>query len=128
MQPEHDASCDEQHLPRQQCNTALAPAVGQRDTAVPVVTPIAAPAPDEDPASSAIRETVAMAHAPQPTVYVSREWERTAAAVGPREAAVVDADERSKSGGMRRAAMVVVAIAVVLVTVRGVRGRRGERV
>ena len=69
-----------------------------------------------------------MAGAPGPTVYATREWERTAAAVGPRAATAIDADKRAGGGGLRRTTMVLAAIAVVLLTARGVRGRRGERV
>ncbi len=132
MQPQHDVFCDEQHLPRQQCNTALAPAVLRAARPIerdPVETAaIDKLEPDEEPASSAVRDAVAMAETPEPTVYVSREWERTSAAVGHRDAAAIDADKRSSRGGARQIAMAVVAIAVVFITVRGVRGRRGERI
>ena len=121
MQPQHDAYCDEQHLPRQQCNDALAPADLQAATPtesepVEAAEPIIEPAPDEESVSSAIRKGVATAGALEPAAYASRET------------APVDTVERASGGGMRRVAMVAVAIAVVLVTARGVRGRRGERV
>ena len=134
MQPPHDVFCDGQHLPRQQCNDASAPAemqVGPSGASAQVAheaTPIVEPAPGDEPVSSAIREAVAESDAMQPTVYVSREWDRTAAAVGARPAPAVDADERSGSGGLRRTALVLAAIALVLITARGVRGRPGERV
>jgi hypothetical protein len=134
MQPEHDLYCDEQHLPRQQCNDALAPADVRASLATDgdVVEPPPATAEatePEAPASNAIRDAVATADTPQPTVYVSREWERTAAAVSTAgDEDGFEVDEPSGGSGLRRAAMVVAAIAVVLLTVRGVRGRRGERV
>ncbi len=131
----HELYCDERHSERQQCN-ALAPAgirasVPIESDAVEVAEPAAMVEPEEEPASSAVREAVAAADVPEPTVYVSREWDRTASAVkangGDDEGFDV---EKSASGGgtVRRVAMALAAIAVVLVTARGVRGRRGERV
>lgn len=130
----HELYCDERHSERQQCN-ARAPAgirasVPIESDAVEVAEPAAMVEPEEEPASSAVREAVAAADVPEPTVYVSREWDRTASAV---EANGGDDEgfdvEKSASGGtVRRVAMALAAIAVVLVTARGVRGRRGERV
>ncbi len=134
----HELYCDEKHSERQQCNHTLAPAeirasVPIESGAVEVADPAAmvGPEPEEEPASSAVREALAAAGVPEPTVYVSREWDRTASAV---EANGGDDEgydvEKSTSGGgtVRRVAMALAAIAVVLVTARGVRGRRGERV
>jgi hypothetical protein len=132
----HELYCDERHSARQQCNDALAPAgirasVPIESDAVEVAEPAAMVEPEEEPASSAVREAVAAADVPEPTVRVSREWDRTASAVevngGDDEGFDV---EKSASGGgtVRRVAMALAAIAIVLVTARGVRGRRGERV
>ena len=78
MQPQHDAYCDEQHLPRQQCNDALAPADLQAATPTEsepaeAAEPIIEPAPDEESVSSAIRKGVATAGALEPAAYASRE-------------------------------------------------------
>jgi hypothetical protein len=134
----HDLYCDEQHSDRQQCNDALAPAdvrasAQAESDAAAVAEPAAAvePEPEDEPASPAVHDAVAAADVPEPTVYVSREWDRTTSAV---EAIGLDDDgfavEKDAPGGGtgRRVVLALVAIAVVLVTVRGVRGRRGERV
>ena len=131
-EPSHELYCDEQHPQRQRCNDALTPPGVRAALVESAVTPeavsvIADPVDAEEPASSAIRDAVSEAGAPQPTVYVSREWERTAAAVGGRDTRDAVPDAPSGGSSVRRIAMVAVAIAVVLVTVRGVRGRRGER-
>ncbi len=134
----HELYCDGRHSERQQCNDALAPAgipasVPIESDSVEVADPAAMvePEPEEEPAPSAVREAVAAADVPEPTVYVSREWDRTASAVEANGGADEGFDvEKSASGGgtVRRVAMALAAIAVVLVTARGVRGRRGERV
>jgi hypothetical protein len=131
-EPSHELYCDEQHPPRQRCNDALAPpgvraALVGGAVAPDAASAIADPVEAEDPASSAIRDAVSESGAPQPTVYVSREWERTEAAVGGRDTSDAVPDAPSGGSSVRRIAMVAVAIAVVLLTVRGVRGRRGER-
>ncbi len=104
----HELYCDERHSERQQCN-ALAPAgirasVPIESDAVEVAEPAAMVEPEEEPASSAVREAVAAADVPEPTVYVSREWDRTASAV---EANGGDDEgfdvEKSASGGGTRA-------------------------
>ncbi len=131
-EPSHELYCDEQHPPRQRCNDALAPpgvrAALIESAATPdAVSVVADPVEAEEPASSAIRDAVSESGAPQPTVYVSREWERTEAAVSGSEMRDAVPDAPSGGGSVRKVAMAAVAIAVVLLTVRGVRGRRGER-
>ncbi len=125
MHPAHEPNCDQQHTTRQPCNGALAPA--EPRSASPFdVDPVEPQAMESGGLSP--DDVAATAPVPQPTVYVSREWERTAAAVRAPDAPATAPDERARGGAARRAALLLVTIAVVLVTARGVRGRRGRRV
>ena len=130
MQPLHDLYCDENHMPRQACNDALAPAdVRARRSATPEpVAPEPAPsAPDEEPPlPSAVREAIAIAEMAPPTPYVTREWERTAAAVAGMSDA--DADPAREEGARRDGiiawfAIIGLATASVWMFVRALRGR-----
>ena len=86
MQSAHDRYCDETHTPRQACNDALAPP--ELRSSAPIEPKIIEPQPaplssadDDPPMSSAVREAIAITQLAPPTPYVTREWERTAAAV-----------------------------------------------
>jgi hypothetical protein len=130
MQASHDRYCDESHTPRQACNDALAPAeMRARVEMDPVDTVpeslMAEQAPHE-PASSAVREAVAMTEMPQPTSYVTREWERTAAAVAgsERDTGNDDVAEEASGGGVRKIVVMVAAAVAMWVLVRRLRRRR----
>jgi hypothetical protein len=120
MESYRDPYCDQDHNPRKRCNDALGPAPEPAAVfAVAAVEPTGAAAAAserevaEPPASSAVREAVAIAEIPQPTPYATREWERTAAAV---EAIAIDdefdaeQEERASNPAMRLA---IVALALV---------------
>ncbi len=100
MNPRHDLYCDRSHTPRQRCNGALANArisEGLNPRAPEQPQPSSEPTPNdalaaippstngaphtEEPQPDATRDAVATAEVPEPTVYVTREWGKTAAAV-----------------------------------------------
>ena len=130
MQPSHDRYCDEGHTPRQACNDALAPDdMRASDPVEPMASdaePVGVTEPEDPPMPSAVREAIAIAQMAPTTRYVTREWERTAAAVS----GVADADEapcadgRSRGGRVVRAIALVGAVVAVIVIVLRVRGRR----
>ncbi len=134
MQASHDRYCDESHTPRQACNDALAPAEMRVRPAIetdPVDTvpeSVIAQQAEEEPASSAVREAVAMAEMPQPTQYVTQEWERTAAAVAGAafDTGDDDAAEQASGGAARKLVMLGAVVAAVWVVVRMLRRRRGH--
>jgi hypothetical protein len=83
MQPQHEPYCDHQHLPRQRCNDALAPApdpvAAFEPPAVEAEALAAVMSADEAAAETApnlLRE--AASEAPAPTRYAGREWQRSA--------------------------------------------------
>ena len=131
MRPLHDRYCNESHTPRQPCNDALAPIEMQSTEPIEPdsletetePTDIAA-LPDEPPMSSAVREAVAVAPMPPPSPYVTREWERTAAAVSGARSGADDVDVGSRRGGVRWIAIVGLAAAVMWVLVRTLRAPR----
>jgi hypothetical protein len=130
MQASHDRYCDEIHTPRQACNDALAPAeMRARVELDPVDTVpeslMAEQAPHES-ASSAVREAVAMAEMPQPTSYVTREWERTAAG-SERDAGSGNAPTEASGGGARKIVMTVLVVVALCAVVRVLRRRRDDR-
>jgi hypothetical protein len=137
---QHDPRCDQQHTPRQRCNDRMepasariarlaaesiadAPSEARRFDAEPPASRSAAeesraipdgPEPELEP--SPVREAVTTIEPPEPTVFVSREWNDTTAAVEQvyRGPAAPPSRSTPQPDGARNAAIIGLALAFAL--------------
>lgn len=110
----HDPRCDGQHTARQRCNDALAPAPPPAATfdVDPVEPTVEADNAIEPRASNALRDAVATAEMPQPAPGVTREWERTAAALEATPASDAPGAEHDSYPARQAIRIAVVALAL----------------
>jgi hypothetical protein len=150
---QHDPRCDQQHTPRQRCNDRIEPAAARiarlaaessadapsearrfdDELATPRSTAEESPAvptePDPEPEPSPVREAVATIEPPEPTVFVSREWNDTKVAVEQvhRGAAAPPSRSAPQPGGARNAALIGLALAFALLLLARLARRSSSR-
>ncbi len=135
---QHDPRCDQRHTPRQRCNRRMTPAArlarlaAEETVAEPVDEPttlveVEAREPEPEPEPDLVREAVATIEPLEPTVFVSREWNDTAAAVEQayRPPATPPSRPAEQPDPARSAALIGLALALVLLLMlRLARGRQ----